>query len=380
MRRSVAWLVLVAALSGCTSLDALLADDAPAAAPASVPGTKAARAAPQAPTPAPRLDVEMTLSEPWVKPRNDVEATASAAEAGVTWRWFVESNTTAVAASDIAGMMFLEGGEPLRSTPRERASTGLLAPGATSRAILLGGSGQWDFAAPRHPSVRFTIEVDPHAPATPVDVLLVRDDDGFRFHPPRATTGSGGQVRFENADALAHSVAEVAYRAAMPSSASSVSLVGVDPGWYAVTAVARAPDGREGEARRALLVDFETPSLRATIGPYSGELGVLPGEPAHRHEMRAAHPVRSLALQIELDDRGVPSGAPALLRVLDAEGAPLHEERVDDRREVELGALPEGAYTIEIARTTAYPQTYRIGGEIHYAPVRPAPPGWLSPE
>jgi hypothetical protein len=370
--------VLVATLAGCSMPDvadlAQAREDAPpsmrtAAVPEPVTAPPPA-ATPEGPS------LALALSEPWVKPRNAVEAVADVA-AGAEVLWFIESNTTAVGFTEIAGTFYLRGGETSAEPSRARHATGLLAPGTGSSLVRLAEEGRFVFAAPRHPATLLVVETDARAETETAQVTLVRDEFGFRFHPPRVVMTPGGAVTFLNGDTLPHSVAERALLLRLPSTAPRIALVGVDTGWYGVSAVVHGAAGGESVARAPLLVDFETPALRMPVGPFSAEPELVPQGAPRRHAMQAVHPVRELRLDLVLDD-DAPLGASATLRLRDAGGGLVHETATEETTRVMLGSLAAGDYTLEVERHGPQPQAYRLTGELHYAPAPPPVPPWLQ--
>lgn len=381
MRRS-GWLavalLLALAAPGCTSFDPPASDAPAAASPADgalASASTLSRSGSTSVVPGP--GAELMLSETWVKPRHAVQASARSPERDVDWSWFVATNTTSVDVVRVATLDYLRGGEWQAEPGRGRVSTGLLPPAAASPDIILGPrEGIYEFRAPRHAAAIFALETVATASAEVVEVALVRDPLGFRFDPPSAVAAPGARVRFVNADAVPHSVQEREFLLRLPDREGAVELVGVETGWYVLAARARADDGGESWAQQALLVDFESPTSRADVGPYEGRFGPPSGMGARTYRFVAAHDVRELILA--LDVRATLAAMPAVVRAtLQHEGQVLDVRDVDGRAEWRLADLPSGDYSVLLETGPDAVATYTLSGAMAYAPSPPEAPAWV---
>lgn len=375
MRRILGLLLAAALLAGCTS-------EAPREAPETdaTPPEAAAVPPPSAPDVPPRptwrpLDLALSTSESWVKPRRAIEATLDA-PAGARVEWYLEAEGGDAHLDAIDGTLYFGGAPAPDGTGRphghERADrtpfdAGAVEPGASERTYAFPREGRYrlavdDGAAAANLTVTATARAREVAHLT-----LAREGSTLRLAPEELEIHPSTRIRLWNADDRAHGVREAGYAARLPTSATTLSLIGVDPGRYHLLALAHDATDARGEASARLVVDFDAPAPGFDLGPFSGDADA----DGDRYLFDALHEVAELRLDVEVDTLA-PTPASVEVRLL-LDGDEVAREKAQDGARLVWGPLPGGAYALEVRAADGVLVTYAVEGRADYVP-RPAPP------
>lgn len=335
---------------------------------------------PPADPPTQRRDVRVDLSvqEPWVRPRQGFDAVANASlDAELSWYVWARGGDAFV--EPISGYLYVGGApSPLDddahhhgTPPHAPLATGDLPSGESTRAFAFWKEGRYEIAARDAPHARVNVTVSSSTDAREVaHVTLVHDAFGLRFSPADLNIHPSTRVRFWNAAPTTHAFEEVRFLVSVPAEADARALrfMAVDPGSYELLVVARKDADAWGEAARPFVIDFESPAMNVTLGPWEGRVSAVAspvtGETSRTHTFTAAYPLRALRLELRLDAATEEALPPEATWRLARDGEEVASASAQDAQLL-LAALPPGEYALTIEGSAGL-VNYRAWGEARH--------------
>lgn len=330
--------------------------------------------APSFSAPPPVLAVSASLAPQWLKPFGSFEA-VSTLPAGARVAWFVEHEEVEARATVVDGEVYV-----LKATTpdhhltekRSRADLAGFAADGRARAMRFDAPGRYTLAAG---DARLVVNVWPDAPLDgPAQAFLLDASPAARFDPPEVDLASGARLllwNYASGDDATLDLLESGYAAYVPLAAHGGRVTPIDEGLYRLTLLARDGEGAKGIARVPFLVDFERPSERVSLGPYTGRFTVGEGltDEHHRATLEAKHPLRALYVRVNASSM-VPAPASVALE-LTRDGEPVAATSTVTSGELALEDLPAGRYEVRLRPEHGVGVAYELFAEGRY--VLPTP-------